>query len=85
MVQVEIVYRALHYILKGKDPDPPSAFDAIAPYHYKPAFVEAHIMEQLIDWGWNQANRKVLGCSIWTTKEVTAGDGFYATIHFELN
>lgn len=64
---------------KGKDLDPPSAFGA--PYHYKPAFVEAHIMEKLIDWGWNQANRKVSGCSIWTTKEVTANNGLYAALN----
>lgn len=53
-----------------------------APYHYKAALVEQIIIDNLISWGWDQANRKVSGCNVWTQEEAGAGTaGIYSALN----
>mmetsp|Transcript_16837 Transcript_16837/g.25284 ORF Transcript_16837/g.25284 Transcript_16837/m.25284 type:complete len:393 (-) Transcript_16837:355-1533(-) len=46
----------------------------IPPITYVPAKVEQTIMDNLMNWGWNEASRKVHGCDIWTDKSASAGN-----------
>jgi len=42
---------------------------------YKPAAVEQTIMDNLVNWGWDKASRKVPGCDIWTDNSNGGGIG----------
>jgi len=51
---------------------PPPSMSSIT---YVPAKVEQTIMDNLMNWGWNEASRKVPGCDIWTDKSASAATG----------
>lgn len=50
---------------------------------YTPATVEQTIMDNLIEWGWDKASRKVQGCNIWTEEKNDEDSGASNTIMYE--